>query len=76
MMDINGHQDQTYTRGDNNGRDLYFLRVNVLVLFGNATKKILKDEEFECYIFSEKKIAFSNNVLQSRKEGLEYGAFV
>ena len=30
MMDINEHQDQRYTRGDNNGRDLYLLGVNVL----------------------------------------------
>ena len=33
MMDINEHQDQRYTRGDNNGRDLYLLGVNVLVVF-------------------------------------------
>ena len=32
MMDVNEHQDQRYTRGDNNGRDLYLLGVNVLVL--------------------------------------------
>ena len=32
MMDINEHQDQRYTRGDNNGRDLYLLGVNVLVV--------------------------------------------
>ena len=32
MMDINEHQDQRYTWGDNNGRDLYLLGVNVLVL--------------------------------------------
>ena len=31
MMDINEHQGQRYTRGDNNGRDLYLLGVNVLV---------------------------------------------
>ena len=31
IMDINEHQDQRYTRGDNNGRDLYLLGVNVLV---------------------------------------------
>ena len=31
MMDIYEHQDQRYTRGDNNGRDLYLLGVNVLV---------------------------------------------
>ena len=31
MMDINEHQDQRFTRGDNNGRDLYLLGVNVLV---------------------------------------------
>ena len=31
MMDINEHQDQRYTWGDNNGRDLYLLGVNVLV---------------------------------------------
>ena len=31
MMDNNEHQDQRYTRGDNNGRDLYLLGVNVLV---------------------------------------------
>ena len=34
MMDINEHQDQRYTWGDNNGRDLYLLGVNVLVIFG------------------------------------------
>ena len=32
MMDIYEHQDQRYTRGDNNGRDLYLLGVNVLVV--------------------------------------------
>ena len=32
MMDINEHQVQRYTRGDNNGRDLYLLGVNVLVV--------------------------------------------
>ena len=32
MMDMNEHQDQRYTWGDNNGRDLYLLGVNVLVL--------------------------------------------
>ena len=32
MIDIHEHQDQRYTRGDNNGRDLYLLGVNVLVL--------------------------------------------
>ena len=31
MMDINEHQDQRYTWGDNVGRDLYLLGVNVLV---------------------------------------------
>ena len=31
MMDINEHQDQKYTWGDNDGRDLYLLGVNVLV---------------------------------------------
>ena len=31
MMDINEQQDQRYTRGNNNGRDLYLLGVNVLV---------------------------------------------
>ena len=31
MMDINEHQDQRYTWGDNKGRDLYLLGVNVLV---------------------------------------------
>ena len=31
MVDINEHQDQRYTRGDNNGRDLYLLGVNLLV---------------------------------------------
>ena len=31
MMDINEHQDQKYTWGDNVGRDLYLLGVNVLV---------------------------------------------
>ena len=33
MMDINEHQDQRYTLGDNNGRDLYLLGVNVLVIY-------------------------------------------
>ena len=33
MMDINEHQDQRYTRGDNIGCDLYLLGVNVLVRF-------------------------------------------
>ena len=31
MMDIDEHQDQKYTWGDNVGRDLYLLGVNVLV---------------------------------------------
>ena len=31
MMDINEHQDQKCTWGDNVGRDLYLLGVNVLV---------------------------------------------
>ena len=31
MMDMNEHQDQRYTWGDNNGCDLYLLGVNVLV---------------------------------------------
>ena len=31
MMDINEHHDQRYTWGDNDGRDLYLLGVNVLV---------------------------------------------
>ena len=31
MMDINEHQDQRCTWGDNVGRDLYLLGVNVLV---------------------------------------------
>ena len=31
MMDINEHQDQRYTWGDNVGRDFYLLGVNVLV---------------------------------------------
>jgi len=31
MMVINEHQDQKYTWGDNVGRDLYLLGVNVLV---------------------------------------------
>ena len=30
-MVINEHQDQKHTWGDNVGRDLYLLRVNVLV---------------------------------------------
>ena len=30
-MDINEHQDQKHTWGDNDGRDLYLLGVNVLV---------------------------------------------
>ena len=33
MMDIDEHQDQKYTWGDNVGRDLYLLGVNVLVLY-------------------------------------------
>ena len=37
-MNINEHQDQRYTRGDNNGRDLYLLGVNVLVGFENILK--------------------------------------
>ena len=41
MMDINEHQDQRYTRGDNNGRDLYLLGVNVLVI--NTFHKIQKN---------------------------------
>ena len=32
MMDINERQDQRHTWGDNNGRVLYLLGVNVLVL--------------------------------------------
>ena len=32
MMDINERQDQRHTWGDNNGRDLYLLGVNVLVI--------------------------------------------
>ena len=32
-MDINERQDQRHTWGDNNGRDLYLLGVNVLVTF-------------------------------------------
>ena len=35
IMDINEQQDQRYTQGDNTGRDLYLLGVNVLVLRGN-----------------------------------------
>ena len=31
LMDINEHQDQKCTWGDNVGRDLYLLGVNVLV---------------------------------------------
>ena len=31
MMDIDEHQDKKYTWGDNVGRDLYLLGVNVLV---------------------------------------------
>ena len=38
MMDINEHQDQRYTLGDNVGRDLYLLGVNVLVyIFDSLT---------------------------------------
>ena len=37
MMDINEQQDQRYTRGDNIGRDLYLLGVNVLVNLGHYT---------------------------------------
>ena len=36
MMVINEHQDQKYTRGDNVGRDLYLLGVNVLVIIHKA----------------------------------------
>ena len=36
MMDINEHQDQRYTWGDNNGRDLYLLGVNVLVFLSST----------------------------------------
>ena len=44
MMDINEHQDQRDTRGDNNGRDLYLLGANVLVfLFCQNTLKIWKN---------------------------------
>ena len=32
-MDINERQDQRHTWGDNNGRDLYLLGVNVLVRY-------------------------------------------
>ena len=39
MMDIDEHQDQKYTWGDNNGRDLYLLGVNVLVKLGTAKQK-------------------------------------
>ena len=39
MMDINEHHDQRVTRGDNNGRDLYLLGVNVLVLLCFFFKK-------------------------------------
>ena len=44
MMDINEHQDQRYTRGDNNGRDLYLLGVNVLVL-NYSSLRILESSE-------------------------------
>ena len=33
MMDINEHQDQRYTWGDNDGRDLYLLGVNFPVYY-------------------------------------------
>ena len=43
MMDINEHQDQRYTRGDNNGRDLYLLGVNVLVLLLHISRRGVVD---------------------------------
>ena len=43
MMDINEHQDQRYTRGDNNGRDLYLLGVNVLVFYQIAYLTLTSD---------------------------------
>ena len=42
MMDINEHQDQRYTRGDNNGRELYLLGVNILVF--------ITTEIHNCYV--------------------------
>ena len=45
MMDINEHQDQRYTRGDNNGCDLYLLGVNVFFVLsftGNTGLKNLR----------------------------------
>ena len=39
-MDINEHQDQKYTWGDNVGRDLYLLGVNVLVILLNLHASI------------------------------------
>ena len=39
MMDINEHQDQRYTWGDNVGRDLYLLGVNVLVFLVDDFQK-------------------------------------
>ena len=44
MMDINEHQDQRCTWGDNNGRDLYLLGVNVLVCNIINIKKGLKNK--------------------------------
>ena len=40
MMDINAHQDQKYTLGDNVGRDFYLLEVNVIVLVIEETEKL------------------------------------
>ena len=45
MMDINEHQDQIYTWGDNNGRDLYLLGVNVLVSFQPEIKRARESEK-------------------------------
>ena len=38
MMDIDEHQDQKYTSGDNVGRILYLLGVNVLVVDNKRTR--------------------------------------
>merc|ERR1711963_1240739 len=51
MMDINEHQDQRYTRGDNNGRDLYLLGVNVLVIYTHAASQSIEFSRFLPVVF-------------------------
>ena len=73
MMGINEHQDQRYTRGDNNGRDLYLLGVNVLVIKGiSATMKpncrvLMKS----MYLYVVLSIYETLNANMSRKLGFE-----